>query len=210
MVAALILIMVSPTAGQGLKTPADWKWVPDSPAKVVETAATADSIFFVAMPPGWHITQGPGSVFYQPEYQARGNFAIEAEIFLFPDSSAEEYGLFAGGRSLEAGGALYTAFVARRDGHTAVLDRKASGVVPILTWTPNSSVVPSKGPDPVKNILRVEATAGEVIFSVNGTVVTKQPRGSVVVDGPFGLRIGKGVNVHVSRLDVTHRLAPAK
>jgi hypothetical protein len=56
----------------------------------------------------------------------------------------------------------------------------------------------------------VEATAGEVIFSVNGTVVAKQPRGSVVVDGPFGLRIGKGVNVHVSRLDVTHRLAPAK
>jgi hypothetical protein len=205
------LIMISHGAGQGLKTPPDWKWVPDSPAKVVETAgATADSIFFVAMPPGWHITQGPGSVFYQPEYQARGNFAIEAEIFLFPDSSAEEYGLFAGGRSLEPGRALYTAFVARRDGHTAVLERKAAGVVPIANWTPNSSVAPSRGPDPVKNVLRVDATAGDVIFSVNGTIVTTQPRGSLVVDGPFGLRIGKGVNVHVSRLDVTHRLAPAK
>lgn len=209
-VAALILIIVSPGAGQGLKTPADWKWVPDSPAKVVETAATADSILFVAMPPGWHITQGPGAVFYQPEYQTRGSFAIEAEIFLFPDSSAEEYGLFAGGRSLEPGRALYTAFVARRDGHAAVLDRKPSGVAPIANWASNSAVAPSKGPDPVKNVLRVEATAGDVIFSVNGTIVTKQPRGSLVVDGSFGLRIGKGVNVHVSRLDVTHRLAPAK
>ena len=106
------LIWVSPGAGQGLKTPADWKWVPDSPAKVIDTGeAKADAIFFVAMPPGWHITQGPGSVFYQPEYQARGNFAIEAEIFLFPDSSAEEYGLFTGGRSLDAG-ATYSAFAA--------------------------------------------------------------------------------------------------
>jgi hypothetical protein len=62
----------------------------------------------------------------------------------------------------------------------------------------------------VKNVFRVEANPAEVVFSVNGSVVTKHPRGSVVMDGPFGLRIGKGVNVHISRLDLTHRLAPAK
>ena len=204
------LIWVSPGAGQGLKTPADWKWVPDSPARVIDTGeAKADAIFFVAMPPGWHITQGPGSVFYQPEYQARGNFAIEAEIFLFPDSSAEEYGLFTGGRSLDAG-ATYSAFLARRDGQTAVLDRKPAGVVPVANWTPSSAVLPAKGSDPVKNVLRVEAITAEVVFSVNGSVVTRQPRASLAMDGLFGLRIGKGINVHVSRLDLTHRLAPAK
>lgn len=206
------LIWAGPGTGQGLKTPADWKSVPDSPARIIEAGdAKPDAIFFVAMPPGWHITQGPGGLFYQPEYQARGNFAIEAEIFLFPDSSAEEYGVFVGGRALDPGpGATYTAFVARRDGQTAILDRKASGVVPIANWTSNSAVLPSKGQEPVKNVLRVEASPGEIVFSVNGTVVTKQPRGSLVVDGPFGLRIGKGINVHVSRLDITHRLAPAK
>ena len=78
------------------------------------------------------------------------------------------------------------------------------------SWTPNSAVLPAKGPDPVKNVLRVEAGAAEVVFSVNGSVVTKQPRGSLAMDGLFGLRIGKGINVHVSRLDHTHRLAPAK
>ena len=136
------LIWVSLGAGQGLKTPADWKWVPDSPAKVIDTGeAKADAIFFVAMRPGWHITQGPGSIFYQPDYQARGNFAIEAEIFLFPDSSAEEYGLFTGGRSLDAG-ATYSAFLARRDGQTAVLDRKPSGVVTV-TGHPTEDAVPS-------------------------------------------------------------------
>ena len=204
------LIWISPGAGQGLKTPADWKWVPDSPAKVIDTGdAKADAIFFVAMPPGWHITQGPGSIFYQPDYQARGNFAIEAEIFLFPDSSAEEYGLFTGGRSLDAG-ATYSAFLARRDGQTAVLDRKPAGVVPVASWTPSSAVLPAKGSDPVKNVLRVEASTAEVVFSINGSVVTRQPRASLAMDGLFGLRIGKGINVHVSRLDLTHRLAPAK
>lgn len=208
--ATAALIWVSPGTGQGLKTPADWKWVPDSPARVIETDdAKADAIFFVAMPPGWHITQGPGAVFYQPEYQARGNFAIEAEIFLFPSSSAEEYGLFTGGRSLDAG-ATYTAFVARRDGQTAVLDRKPAGVVPVANWTPNSAVLPANGQDPVKNVLKVEAGAAEVVFSVNGSVVTKQPRAALAMDGSFGLRMGKGINVHVSRLDLTHRLAPAK
>jgi hypothetical protein len=207
-----VMISVNAAAGQGLKTPADWRWVPDSPSKVIETGdAKPDAIFFVAMPPGWHITQGPGAVFYQPEYQARGNFAIEAEIFLFPDSSTEEYGLFAGGRSLEdAVSATYTAFVARRDGQAAILNRKPAGSVPAANWTTNSAVLSPKGQDPVKNVFRVEANPAEVVFSVNGSVVTKHPRGSVVMDGPFGLRIGKGVNVHISRLDLTHRLAPAK
>lgn len=205
------VMAVEPGGGQALKTPPDWKWVPDAPASVIEAGeARPDAMFFVAMPPGWHITQGPGAVLYQPDYQGRGNFVVEAEIFLFPDSTTEEYGVFLGGRSLDApANRSYVAFVGRRDGQAAVINQKPGGATPVLNWTA-ASFAPLQGPDAVKNIFKVEVGSTDVVFSANGTVVTKLPRASLAVDGPFGLRTGKGINVHVSRLDVTHRLAPAK
>jgi len=46
------VIAVEPGSGQGLKTPLDWKWVPDAPARVIESGeAKPDAMFFVAMPP---------------------------------------------------------------------------------------------------------------------------------------------------------------
>jgi hypothetical protein len=118
--------------------------------------------------------------------------------------------VFLGGRSLDApANRSYIAFVGRRDGQAAVITHKPDGTTPVFNWTAGS-FAPQKGPDAVKNILKVEVGTAEVVFSANGTLVTKLPRGSLAVDGPFGLRIGKGINVHVSRLDVTHRLAPAK
>jgi hypothetical protein len=205
------VIAVEPGSGQGLKTPPDWKWAPDAPARVIESGeAKPDAMFFVAMPPGWHITQGPGGVLYQPDYQGRGNFVVETEIFLFPDSSTEEYGVFLGGRSLDGpANRSYVAFVGRRDGQAAVITHKPDGATPVFDWTAGS-FAPQKGPDAVRNIVKVEVGTAEVVFTANGTLVTKLPRASLAVDGPFGLRIGKGINVHVSRLDVTHRLAPAK
>jgi hypothetical protein len=215
--AAIVMAAIVTLAGngqshapQGLKTPGDWKWIPDSPARVIEAGdAKPDAMYFVAMPPGWHITQGPGALLYQPDYQGRGNFVVEAEMFLFPDSSTEEYGVFLGGKSLDATGRTYVAFVGRRDGQAAVLDRKASGLTPLVPWTA-SAVAPQKGPDAVKNVFTVEVGTTEITFSANGTVVTKLPRTSVVVDGAFGLRAGKGINLHVSRLELTHKLAPTK
>lgn len=208
--AALMAMEFETGIGQGLKTPPDWKWLPDSPAKVIESGdAKPDAMFFVAMPPGWHITQGPGAVFYQPDYQARGNFTVEAEIFLFPEGGAEEYGVFLGGRSLDAPGKqTYLAFVARRDGQVAVIDQKAGNATPLFNWA--AGAAPQKGPDAMKNILKIEVGPRELVYSVNGTEVTKIPRGTLALDGPFGLRIGKGINVHVSRLDLTSKLAPAK
>src|SRR5262245_48322283 len=165
--------------GQALKTPADWKWIPDTPAKVIDAGnAGPDTMFFVAMPPGWHITQGPGALLYQPDYQARGSFVVEAEVFLFPNSSLEEYGIFFGGRSLEpATNRTYLAFVARRDGQAAVIERTSSGVAPVANWMTNSAVAPQAGTEPVKNVLKIDVGAAEVVFSANGTSIATLARG---------------------------------
>ena len=45
-------------------------------------------------------------------------------------------------------------------------------------------------------------------MSVNGAAVAKVPRADVRTEGRIGFRIGGGVNLHISSLDVTTRLAP--
>ena len=38
--------------------------------------------------------------------------------------------------------------------------------------------------------------------------IAKVPRAGLSTDGAFGFRVGKDLNLHISTLDVTHRLAP--
>ena len=196
-----------------LKTPSDWKWRTDGPATLMTdgTQPTLEQLYFVAMPPGWHVTTGPGTLLYQPEFSGRGNFAVEAEIFLFPGDSQEGYGVFFGGKSLDESSAqpTYLAFLARRDGQAGVFERSAPGLTPIVDWATNDAVVPHAGGEgTAKNVLRVDVNLNEIVFSVNGKPVTKVPRAGRTLDGHVGFRIGPRVNLHASRLDVTYRLAP--
>ena len=59
-----------------------------------------------------------------------------------------------------------------------------------------------------KNVLRVEVGATDVVFSANGKEIAKVPRAGLSTDGAFGFRVGKDLNLHISTLDVTQRLAP--
>ena len=84
-----------------LTTPGDWKWRQDAPAPLAKGATMEPgSWVFVQMPPGWHVTTGPGVLLYPTTNgDASGNFSLEADIFLFPGDSREEYGLFLGGQA---------------------------------------------------------------------------------------------------------------
>jgi hypothetical protein len=100
---AVSLLPVVATAQSPLATPTNWKWRQDAPAPLASGGTMAPgSWVFVQMPPGWHVTTGPG-VLLDPTAQAEadGHFSIEAEIFLFPGESAEEYGVFLGGKDVD-------------------------------------------------------------------------------------------------------------
>ena len=56
-------------------------------------------------------------------------------------------------------------------------------------------------------MLRVEAEASTVTFLVNGQKVAEVPREGTRFDGIVGLRVGENLNLHVTNLDLTHRLA---
>ena len=210
LVSALALLATSPVAQ--LQTPTDWKWRTDAPAKVTsESKLGPDMWHFVAMPPGWHITMGPGGLLYPTGKTASGNFVLQAEMFLFPGDGQQEYGLFLGGQGIEpeTSNPRYVAFVARRDGQAAVLKLSGTSVEPLVVWKPNDAVVPHAGGESTaKNILRVEVGPTEIAFSANGREIAKVPRAGLSTDGAFGFRVGKDLNMHISTLDVTQRLAP--
>lgn len=205
---AMVLTAVSLMA-QKFPPPAGWKWVPDSPVGLVETLDPPSGQFlFGTMAPGWHITTHPGVTLFEPTYSARERFAIESESFIFPGTSLEGFGVFAGGAELESPAARFTAFLIRRDGSAAVARHDAGKVTLVREWTKNAAIKPHPGGDEnIGNVIRVEAEADVVSFLVNGTKVLDLPRSAANVDGMIGLRIGANLNLHVTNLDITSRLA---
>jgi hypothetical protein len=194
-----------------LKTPTDWKWRQDAAAPLASGAKLEPgSWVFVQMPPGWHVTTGPGVLLYPSMHgDVGGNFSLEAEIFLFSGESTEEYGVFLGGQDIEGAAAPdYSAFVLRRDGQAAVLRRRAGQTAEVAAWQRHEAIVPGKPDDNVKNVLRVDIDQSNATVWVNGTKVLSVPRAEVRTDGRIGFRVGKDMNLHITTLNVTRKLAP--
>lgn len=208
---AAALALLPAVASAQLTTPSDWKWRQDAPAPLASgSEMKPGSWVFVQMPPGWHVTTGPGVLLYPgANGDAAGNFSIEAEIFLFPGESLEEYGVFVGAKDIDATDPSYTAFVLRRDGRAAILKRRGPQITAVADWQARNAI-PSLvgGKDAVKNVLRVDVTATTVTMSVNGAQVAAVPRQDVDADGRFGFRVGKDMNLHITTLNLTRRLAP--
>lgn len=214
--ACIALLVVAGTASSlpamQLQTPTDWKWRTDAPATVRDTDKDlpADHWFYVAMPPGWHITTNPGVTLYHPQHGGTGLYRIQSQAFLFPGTSTSEYGVFIGGRQLDSTTAApnYVAFVARRDGQIAVLKREGATTTALVDWKANDAAVAHTGEGTAKNIFKVEVLTAEVVFSVNDKEVARLPKAGLPTDGAFGIRAGAGLNLHVSSFDATYMLAP--
>jgi hypothetical protein len=195
-----------------LTTPTDWKWRQDAAAPLAAGMQMKPGEWtFVQMPPGWHVTTGPGVLLYPATNgDAAGHFSLESEIFLFAGESPDEYGVFLGGQDIETSGTPdYSAFVLRRDGQAAVVRRRAGQTTMLAAWQRHDAIVPGKaGEEPVKNVLKVDLDPAFASLWVNGTKVLSVPRTEIRVDGRIGFRIGKDMNLHITTLNVTRRLAP--
>ncbi len=201
LVLAAVAFLAPQLEAQSLPRPAGWRILTDGSSR--------DSVHYVQMPPGWHMTTGPGALLFDPAYQAAGRYAVEAEIFLFPGTSQEGYGIFVGGASLDGPSPNYLAFVVRRDG-AASLQRVVGGTATaLLPWRPAPAVKPHAGGDePARNVLRLSVERDSLIMEANGQRVASIARADLPVDGVFGFRAGADVNLHASRLDHLQRLAP--
>jgi hypothetical protein len=208
---ALVLVAVlalTTGASAQLPVPTGWKWVTDAEATIVTTLDPPQgSWLFGTMAPGWHITTRPAATLFEPTYTGRGRFVLESEMFLFPGAGQAGFGVFVGGRELEAGG-RFVAFLIRRDGSAAVESVDGGRATVLHPWTKVAAIVPGAATgEPVKNLLRVEAESAAVTFLVNGQKVAEVSRESDRFDGIVGLRAGTDLNLHITNLDLTHRLA---
>ena len=108
-----LVFAASPLAAQELERPAHWKVRFDRPAPDSE-------IYFVSLPPGWHIPTGPAAILYDPAQSAEAEYRLRSEIFLFPGERREGFGVFIGGANLDAANQSYLYFLIRKDGRFLV------------------------------------------------------------------------------------------
>jgi len=202
LVSAVMLIVPALAYAQ---QPVAWRVTTDSPVN--------DSLAVTRMPPGWHITTTPasGAILHDPTLVAQGRFALSLDVFLFPGDSQEGYGILFGGANLGTPQRSWLAFLARRDGRASVQELRGGASRMLVEWMPNDALKPHPGGDEAQlNILRVSVEPDSIRFEANGTRITALARGSLAVDGVFGLRVGADVNLHISNLDHTVRLAPPR
>jgi len=191
-----LLVTAAPLSAQESERPADWK------VRFDRSASDSD-LYFVDMPPGWHITTGPACILYNPANIVSGPFRVDAKIFLFPGDRREGYGIFIGGANLEDENQSYLYFLIRKDGRYLVKHREGNDTHEFFPWTENSYIVPhTGGDDPVENVLSIEASETEILFLINGNKVMSFDRARVNADGIVGLRVNHGLNLHVAEFNV--------
>lgn len=202
-------LLLSGAAQAQQKAPEHWVVIPDGRRTYANSTTASDStLWFVAMAPGWHVTMGPGGVLYDPRRFADGRFDAEFEFHLFPKSANNDAGLFLGGTQTNGAVDRYTAFVIRADGAAAVVRREGTREIIVHPWTPVAAIAKPEGDATGRNVLRVSMDSAGVHFTVNGAAVHSWKRADLALDGQYGIRMGRDVNVHVTRLDVLQRLAP--
>ena len=128
------------TGGNEGKKPIGWKSRADGGS---DAHGGKDTLSFVQMTPGFHVTTGPGVILWHPDSSATGSFAIDGGIFLFPTSGRDEegYGIFVGGHQLDGPEPRYTYFLLRNDGifYERAVNRILDDLVAVCT--PHSMTV---------------------------------------------------------------------
>lgn len=198
----LAMLCTTPLAAQDLTRPDGWMTRFDDPS-----ASESDLEVFVEMPPGWHVTSGPAAIYWSGA-SIEGDFRAEMEVHLFePGQRREAFGIIVGGQDLSGPGQNYSYFLIRNGGEFILKRREGTEAPTVQGWTGHDAVVgwADRQADAatVTNVLAIEARGNQVRFFVNDAEVATSSRAEMPVDGLFGFRVNHGLNLHISRLEVT-------
>jgi len=197
---ALIGTAGSLSAQEALQPEAEGRWLvrPD-PAD-----GGASAVQVRTMPPGWHITSGPAAILFDPARRAVGVYRAQVDISLFrPASDTAPFGVFIGGRNLEATDPSYLEFLIRNDGRYQIDRHQEGRRIEMRAWTPHTSIARFDGSSPsVRNVLEVDVGTHRVDFMINGADVASYPIGDLNTDGLVGLRVSRNLDLHVSQVSV--------
>lgn len=166
--------------------------------------ATADMVSFSTMSPGWHVTTGRGAgIFWQPSMSAAGQYRLESTIHLMkPAAHPEAFGVFMGGRELQAEGQSYVYFLVRQNGQYLIKRRQGSGTENVVGWTAHEAIPSAAANGSTRYDLAVDVGPENVAFVVNGVTVHTMPKAELATDGVAGLRINHRLDAHVASLEL--------
>jgi hypothetical protein len=174
--------------------PAGWSGRPDEEGDL-------NSVKFITMEPGYHLTLGPATILYREKDRATGPFHTLATFHQMKKlEHAEGYGLFFGGESLTGGDQRYIYFLVRDDGKYLIKRRDGSTTREITKgWTASPAIKKGNAQGRATNLLEIDAKRdpARVSFMVNGTAVHTADARRMRTKGIIGLRANHNLDLHV-------------
>jgi len=181
-------------AVKGGNFPAGWSVRPDRGA--------ADQLKFSITGGVYHFTMGSAGTFYRGDWTKTGDFKFAARLTQkAAPSHPISYGLMIGGSDLAGANQTYSYFLVRNQGEFYIANRESNKPpTAVMNWTANPAIVKQGDDGKQTNTLAIQVQGDNVIFSVNGTEVNRQPKSKVHADGLYGFRIGHNLDVDVDQI----------
>jgi hypothetical protein len=150
----------------------------------------------------YHFSMGSAGTFYRSDWTKSGDYKYSARLTQkAAPSHPISYGLMIGGSELAGPKQTYSYFLVRNQGEFYVANREGDQrPITVVNWTANPVIVKQGSDGKQTNTLAVQVQGDNVIFSVNGTEVNRQPKSKLHTDGMFGLRIGHNLDVDVDQI----------
>jgi hypothetical protein len=178
--------------GGGL--PEGWNVRPDR--------GTADQIRLAITGDVYHFAMAPAGTFYRSDWTKSGNYQFSARLTqMKAPTHPISYGLMIGGSELAGPNQTYSYFLVRNQGEYFVANREGDKrPITVVSWTANPAIVKEGSDGRQTNTLGIRVQGDDVIFTVNGTEVTKLAKSKLHTDGMYGFRIGHNLDVDVDQV----------
>ena len=178
----------------GGKFPDGWNVRPDR--------GTASQINFGMTGDAYHFVMGPAGTFYRGDWTKSGNYQFSARLTQRKAPSHPiSYGLMIGGSDLGGPNQTYTYFLVRNQGEFFIANREGDKPpITVVNWTPNAAIVKQGADGRQTNTLGIQVQGDNVIFTVNGTEVTRLSKSKLHTDGMYAFRIGHNLDVDVDQV----------
>jgi hypothetical protein len=176
----------------GGQFPAGWDARPDRGANTgIKFSQTGDV---------YHFQMGTTGTMWRNDWTKTGNYTYSARLTQTKKASHPvSYGLVIGGSAMGPS-PTYTYFLVRQSGEYFISNWQGTSPTTVVNWTANPVIVKEGADGKQANTLSVQVQGDNVIFSVNGTEVTRQPKSKVHADGILGFRIGHTLDIDVDQV----------
>jgi hypothetical protein len=209
---ALIAVVAVPVAAQG---PAGWKLRIDGShgASAPEAAST---LKFTPNPKGFHVSGGPGAIFWNPAHMVKGVYAVTATFTLTkPAAKVTDYGLVFGAADIEGATPTYVYFTIAQDG-TFQVRHRAGNEVHDIEKSLHFAIRKPDASGKSTNTLEVQVAPTAVSYLINDAVVhatpTRAGTGSYTeadkTHGIVGVRIDDQIELQVDGFELKYPFTP--